>query len=193
MLNKKGIKDVEVKGKKVLVRVDFNVPLNENGVVIDDTRIVASVPTIKYLMDKGAKVILLSHLGRPKGEPNKKYSLKPVIQVLSNHLQQEVTFAPDDVVVGENAKQAIEAMQNGDVVLLENVRFREEETQNGEDFAKELASLGDVFINDAFGTSHRAHASNTGIASILPAYAGMLLERELDIIGVALDLSLIHI
>lgn len=187
MLNKKGIKDVEVKGKKVLVRVDFNVPLNENGVVIDDTRIVASVPTIKYLMDKGAKVILLSHLGRPKGEPNKKYSLKPVIQVLSNHLQQEVTFAPDDVVVGENAKQAIEAMQNGDVVLLENVRFREEETQNGEDFAKELASLGDVFINDAFGTSHRAHASNTGIASILPAYAGMLLERELDIIGVALD------
>lgn len=187
MLNKKGIKDVEVKGKKVLVRVDFNVPLNENGVVIDDTRIVASVPTIKYLMDKGAKVILLSHLGRPKGEPNKKYSLKPVIQVLSNHLQQEVTFAPDDVVVGENAQQAIEAMQNGDVVLLENVRFREEETQNGEDFAKELASLGDVFINDAFGTSHRAHASNTGIASILPAYAGMLLERELDIIGVALD------
>lgn len=187
MLNKKGIKDVEVKGKKVLVRVDFNVPLNENGVVIDDTRIVASVPTIKYLMDKGAKVILLSHLGRPKGEPNKKYSLKPVIQVLSNHLQQEVTFAPDDVVVGENAQQAIEAMQNGDVVLLENVRFREEETQNGEDFAKELASLGDVFINDAFGTSHRAHASNTGIASILPAYAGMLLERELDIIGAALD------
>lgn len=187
MLNKKGIKDVEVKGKKVLVRVDFNVPLNENGVVIDDTRIVASVPTIKYLMDKGAKVILLSHLGRPKGEPNKKYSLKPVIQVLSNHLQQEVTFAPDDVVVGENAKQAIEAMQNGDVVLLENVRFREEETQNGEEFAKELASLGDVFINDAFGTSHRAHASNTGIASILPAYAGMLLERELDIIGAALD------
>lgn len=187
MLNKKNIKDMDVKGKRVLVRVDFNVPLNEDGTINDDTRIVAAIPTIQHLIIKGAKVILLSHLGRPKGEPNSKYSLEPIVQTLADYLHKEVTFALDDKVVGESAKQAVSEMKDGEVVLLENVRFRKEETKNGLDFAKELASLGEIFVSDAFGTSHRAHSSTVGITEFLPAYAGLLVEKELRIMGKALE------
>ncbi len=187
MLNKKNIKDVDVKGKKVIVRVDFNVPLNKDGTINDDTRIVAATPTIQYLANKGAMVILLSHLGRPKGEPNPQFSLEPVVQTLADFLDKEVIFATDDNVVGENAKQAVSGMTEGDIVLLENVRFRKEETKNGLNFSKELASLGDIFVNDAFGTSHRAHSSTVGITEFLPAYAGLLIEKELRIMGKALE------
>lgn len=183
MFHKKNIKDVEVKGKKVIMRVDFNVPLDESGQITDQTRIIAALPTIQYLVEQGAKVILVSHLGRPKGEANKKYSLEPVAQVLADQLEREVIFATDDMVVGESAQKAIGEMKDGEVVLLENVRFRKEETKNEENFAKELASLADVFVNDAFGTAHRAHASTVGIAQFLPAYSGMLIEKELEIMG----------
>ncbi|SJZ43212.1 phosphoglycerate kinase [Garciella nitratireducens] len=187
LLNKKSIQDVDVKSKRVIMRVDFNVPLDENGKITDETRIIAALPTIQYLIEQGAKLILISHLGRPKGEPNKKYSLEPVAQNLADQLGQEVTFASDDIVIGESAKQAVSAMKDGEIVLLENVRFRKEETKNDEEFAKELASLADIFVNDAFGTAHRAHASTVGIAKFLPAYAGLLIEKELKIMGGALE------
>lgn len=187
MLHKKSIKEINVKGKRVIVRVDFNVPLDEEGTINDDTRIVAAIPTIKYLVDHGAKVILLSHLGRPKGIPNHQYSLEKIVQTLADRFNKEVIFAADDQVVGQSAKQAISEMKEGEIVLLENVRFRKEETENGLGFAKKLANLGDIFVNDAFGTAHRAHASNVGIAEFLPAYAGLLIEKELRIMGRALE------
>ena len=175
MLNKKTVDDLKVTGKRVLVRCDFNVPLKD-GVITDENRITAALPTIKKLIDEGARVILCSHMGKPKGEVKPELSLAPVAKRLSELLGKEVVFAKDDNVVGENAKAAVAAMQNGDVVLLENTRYRKEETKNEEAFSKELASLADLFVNDAFGTAHRAHCSNVGVSSILkPAVAGYLI------------------
>ena len=162
MLNKKSVDDINVKGQRVLVRCDFNVPLKD-GQITDENRLVAALPTIKKLIADGGKVILCSHLGKPKGEPKPELSLAPVAVRLSQLLGQEVKFAADPNVVGPNAKAAVEAMKDGDVVLLENTRYRAEETKNGEEFSKELASLADVFVNDAFGTAHRAHCSNVGV------------------------------
>ena len=156
-MNKKSIEDIQVAGKKVLVRCDFNVPLDENRNITDETRIDGALPTIKYLLDAGAKVILCSHLGKPKGEPKPELSLAPVAKKLSEKLGLEVVFAKDDNVVGENAKKAVAEMKEGDVVLLENTRYRAEETKNVDAFSEELASLADIFVNDAFGTAHRAH------------------------------------
>lgn len=187
MLNKMAIKDVDVKGKRVIMRVDFNVPLDQDKNITDDTRIVSALPTIKYLIDSGAKIILLSHLGRPKGQPNPEYSLKPVAQVLSGYLQKDVIFVSDERVVGDKTKEAVAKIKEGEVVLLENVRFRKEETKNESIFSKELADLGDIFVNDAFGTSHRAHSSTVGIAEFLPAYGGFLIEKELKVMGKALE------
>ncbi len=187
MLNKKTLKDVEVKGKKVLVRCDFNVPMNENNEITDDKRIVSSLPTIQYLLENGAKVILMSHLGRPKGEANHKYSLRPVAKRLTELLKKDVKFLQDDNVVSEDVKKNIESMKNSDIVLLENTRFRKEETKNGEEFQRELSSLGQLFINDAFGTSHRGHASNVGVSTHLPSALGFLVEKEIDIMGKALE------
>lgn len=187
MLNKKTLKDMDVKGKRVLVRCDFNVPMNEDGKITDDKRIVSSLPTIKYLLENGAKIILMSHLGRPKGEANHKYSLKAVGVKLTELLGKNVKFLQDDNVVSQKVKQDIDAMNEGDIALLENTRFRVEETKNGEDFSKELASLGDLFINDAFGTSHRAHASNVGVSTHLPSALGFLVQKEVDIMGKALE------
>lgn len=186
MLNKKTIENVEVTGKRVLVRCDFNVPMDENKNITDDIRIRGALPTIQYLMEKGARVILMSHLGRPKGEPNKKYSLEPVAKRLAELLNKGIIFAADDVVVGENAKKAASEMKNGEVLLLENVRFRKEEEKNNPDFSKELASLGELFVNDAFGTAHRAHSSTAGIADYLPCVSGYLIEKEIEIMGKAL-------
>lgn len=185
-MNKKNIEDVKVKGKRILVRCDFNVPMDENKNITDDIRIKGALPTIKYLVNQEAKVILMSHLGRPKGEPNKKYSLEPVAERLAQLLHQEVTFAADEEVVGTSAKKAVEEMKNGEVVLLENVRFRKEEEKNDPQFSKELASLGEIFVNDAFGTAHRAHASTAGIADYLPCVSGYLIQKEIDIMGQAL-------
>ena len=165
-LNKKSVDDINVKGKRVLCRCDFNVPLKA-GEITDDNRIVAALPTIKKLIADGGKVILCSHLGKPKGEPKPEMSLAPVAKRLSECLGQEVVFAKDDNVVGENAKAAVAAMKDGDVVLLENTRYRIEETKNGEAFSKDLASLADVFVNDAFGTAHRAHCSNVGVTQYI--------------------------
>ncbi|OLS03840.1 phosphoglycerate kinase [Tissierella creatinophila] len=187
MLNKKTLKDMDVKGKRVLVRCDFNVPMSEDGEIKDDKRIKSSLPTIKYLLENGAKIILMSHLGRPKGEANHKYSLKTVSIRLSELLGKKVKFLQDDNVVSEKVKQDIDSMNEGDIALLENTRFRKEETKNGEEFQKQLASLGDLFINDAFGTSHRAHASNVGVSTHLPSALGFLVEKEVDIMGKALD------
>ena len=187
MLNKKTLKDMDVKGKKVLVRCDFNVPMNEDGEITDDKRIRSSLPTIKYLLENKAKIILMSHLGRPKGEANHKYSLKAISIRLAELLGQNVMFLQDDNVVSEKVKKDIDSMNEGDIVLLENTRFRKEETKNGEIFQKELASLGDLFINDAFGTSHRAHASNVGVSTYLPSALGFLLEKEVAIMGKALE------
>ena len=189
MLNKKSVDDINVKGLKVLVRCDFNVPLKE-GKITDENRLVAALPTIKKLINDGGKVILCSHLGKPKGEPKPELSLAPVAARLSELLGQEVKFAADAEVVGPNAKAAVEAMKDGDVVLLENTRYRVEETKNGEAFSKELASLCDVFVNDAFGTAHRAHASNIGIAANIgegKSAAGFLMEKEIKFIGEAVD------
>ncbi len=187
MLNKKTVDDLKVTGKRVLVRCDFNVPLKD-GVITDENRITAALPTIKKLIDEGARVILCSHMGKPKGEVKPELSLAPVAKRLSELLGKEVVFAKDDNVVGENAKAAVAAMQNGDVVLLENTRYRKEETKNEENFSKELASLADVFVNDAFGTAHRAHASNVGIASTgIPTVAGFLMEKEIKFIGEAVE------
>ncbi len=187
MLNKKTLEDLQVQGKRVLVRCDFNVPMDENRNITDDRRITSSLPTIEYLIENGAKVILMSHLGRPKGEPNTKFSLQPVAQRLSELLNKEVVFAKDDKVVSENVKKIVSHMQDGDVVLLENTRFRKEEEKNEEAFAKELASLGDLYVNDAFGTSHRAHTSNVGISGQLPSAVGYLVQKEISVMGKALE------
>ena len=184
-LNKKTIEDIDVKGKRVLARCDFNVPLKD-GEITNDKRIVAALPTIKYLMEHGAKVILCSHLGRPKGEYKPEFSLAPVAKKLSEYLGVEVKLAQDPEVVGENAKKLAAELKDGDVMLLENVRFRAEETKNEENFSKELASLADVFVNDAFGTAHRAHCSTTGVAAYLPAVCGFLIQKEIKFMGGAL-------
>ena len=186
-LNKKTVDDISVKGLRVLVRCDFNVPL-KNGEITDENRIVAALPTIKKLIADGGKVILCSHLGKPKGEPKPELSLAPVAKRLSEHLGKEVVFAADANVVGENAKAAVAAMEDGDVVLLENTRYRAEETKNGEEFSKELGSLADVFVNDAFGTAHRAHCSTVGVVSyVKEAAAGYLIGKELKYLGEAVE------
>lgn len=184
-LNKKTIEDIDVKGKKVLARCDFNVPLKD-GEITNDKRIVAALPTIKYLMENGAKVILCSHLGRPKGEYKPEFSLAPVAKKLSEYLGVEVKLAEDENVVGDNAKAMAAELKDGEVMLLENVRYRKEETKNEENFSKELASLADIFVNDAFGTAHRAHCSTTGVASYLPAVCGYLIQKEIKFMGGAL-------
>ncbi len=183
-LNKKTIEDISVKGKKVLVRVDFNVPLAE-GKVTDDTRIVGALPTIKYLAGQGAKVILCSHLGRPKGEFNMKYSVEPAVRRLSELLGKEVALAKD--VIGDSAKATVAALKDGDICMLENVRFHKEEEKNDPAFAKALADLAEVYVNDAFGAAHRAHASTAGVAAYLPAVAGYLIGKELSVMGGALE------
>lgn len=184
-LNKKTIEDIDVRGKRVLARCDFNVPLKD-GEITNDKRIVAALPTIKYLMENGAKVILCSHLGRPKGEYKPEFSLAPVAKKLSEYLGTEVKLAEDAEVVGENAKAMADALADGEVMLLENVRYRAEETKNEENFSKELASLADIFVNDAFGTAHRAHCSTTGVAAYLPAVCGYLIQKEIEFMGGAL-------
>lgn len=184
-LNKKTVEDIDVKGKRVLARCDFNVPLKD-GEITNDKRIVAALPTIKYLKDHGAKVILCSHLGRPKGEYKPEFSLAPVAAKLSEYLGQEVKLAEDPEVVGANAKAMVAELKDGDVMLLENVRYRKEETKNEEVFSKELASLADIFVNDAFGTAHRAHCSTTGVAAYLPAVCGFLIQKEIKFMGGAL-------
>ncbi|HBG0291874.1 TPA: phosphoglycerate kinase [Clostridioides difficile] len=185
MLNKKTIEDIDVCGKKVLVRCDFNVPL-QDGVITDENRLNGALPTIQYLISKGAKVILCSHLGKPKGEAKPELSLAPVAKRLSEMLGKEAVFAADDNVVGENAKKATEKMENGDVVLLENTRYRKEETKNEENFSKELASLAEIFVNDAFGTAHRAHCSTVGAGEFLQErVCGYLIQKELKFLGEA--------
>ena len=184
-MNKKTIEDINVKGKRVLVRCDFNVPLNEKGKITNDNRIVAALPTIKYLMEHGARVILCSHLGRPKGEFKPEFSLKPVAARLSELLGREVPLAED--VVGPSAHALAEKLQDGDVMLIENVRFHAEETKNDPEFSKQLASLAEIYVNDAFGTAHRAHSSTEGVAHYLPAVAGFLIGKEISIMGDALE------
>ena len=188
MLNKKSVDDINVKGKKVLVRCDFNVPL-QDGKITDENRLVAALPTIKKLIADGGKVILCSHLGKPKGEPKPELSLAPVAKRLTELLGQEVKFAADANVVGDNAKAAVAAMNDGDVILLENTRYRAEETKNGEAFTKELASLCDVFVNDAFGTAHRAHCSNVGVTEFVKGdcVVGYLMQKEIDFLGNAVN------
>ncbi len=185
MLNKKTVEDIDVTSKRVLVRCDFNVPLDADGNITDENRIQGALPTIKYLMDKGAKIVLCSHLGRPKGEFNMKYSLAPVAKRLSELLGKEVAMAKD--VIGDDAKAKAAALGSGDVMLLENVRFHSEEEKNDAAFAKELASFGDIFVNDAFGTAHRAHASTAGVADYLPAVSGFLIKKEIDFLGNAVS------
>ena len=187
MLNKKSVDDINVKGQRVLVRCDFNVPLKD-GKITDENRLVAALPTIKKLIADGGKVILCSHLGKPKGEPKPELSLAPVAKRLSELLGQEVKFAADPEVVGPNAKAAVEAMKDGEVVLLENTRYRAEETKNGEAFSKELASLADVFVNDAFGTAHRAHCSNVGVTQyVKTSVVGYLMQKEINFLGNAVN------
>ena len=183
-MNKKSIENIEVKGKRVLVRCDFNVPLDADKNITDENRILGALPTIKYLIEKGAKVILCSHLGRPKGEFKPEFSLLPVAKRLSEHLGKEVKMATD--VIGESAKATVAALSDGDVCLLENVRYHAEETKNNPEFAKELASLADIFVNDAFGAAHRAHASTAGVADYIPAVCGYLIQKEIEIMGNAL-------
>ena len=186
-LNKKSVDDINVKGLRVLCRCDFNVPLKE-GKITDENRLVAALPTIKKLVADGGKVILCSHLGKPKGEPKPELSLAPVAARLTELLGQEVKFAADNEVVGPNAKAAVEAMKDGDIILLENTRYRAEETKNGEGFSKDLASLCDVFVNDAFGTAHRAHCSNVGVAELVDtAVVGYLMQKEIDFLGNAVE------
>lgn len=187
MLNKKTVDDLQVKGKRVLLRCDFNVPL-QDGVITDENRITAALPTIQKLVGDGAKVILCSHMGKPKGEPKPELSLAPVAKRLSELLGKDVVFAKDDTVVGENAKAAVAKMQDGDVVLLENTRYRKEETKNEENFSKELASLADIFVNDAFGSSHRAHCSTVGVTAFVQESAvGYLMEKEIAFLGNAVN------
>lgn len=183
---KKTVNDIQVKGKRALVRCDFNVPLKD-GVITDDIRIVSALPTIRYLMEGGARVILMSHLGRPDGEAKKEFTLAPVAARLAELLGTEVKFVSSDTVVDDKVREAVAALEDGQVMLLENVRFRKEETKNGADFAKELAQLGDFFVNDAFGTAHRAHASTAGVADYLPAVSGFLIEKEVEFLGNAVE------
>ena len=184
-MSKKTIRDIDLKGKRVFVRCDFNVPMDENKNITDNRRIVSAIPTIKYLIDQGCKIVLSSHLGRPKGEFKKDFSLAPVAVELSKQLGQEVLMAKD--VIGEDAKRLSENLQPGQVMLLENVRFHKEETDNDPEFAKKLASYGEIFVNDAFGTAHRAHASTEGVAHYIPAVSGFLIEKELKFLGEALE------
>lgn len=184
---KKTICDVDVAGLRVIARCDFNVPQNEIGEITDDSRITSSLPTIKYLIEKGAKVILMSHLGRPKGEANQKFTLAPVADRLSLLLGQKVIFKNDPKVVSEDVRKAAANLKNGQVMLLENVRFRKEETENAEGFSKELADLADIFVNDAFGTAHRAHSSTVGVATYIPAVSGFLMEKEVEFLGNAIE------
>ncbi len=184
-MNKKNVKDIDLKGKKVFVRCDFNVPMDENKNITDNTRIVAALPTIKYLLEQNCKIILASHLGRPKGEVKSEYSLKPVAKELSKLLGKEVVMAND--VIGEDAKNKVENLKEGEIVLLENVRFHREETDNDPKFAKELADMAEIFVNDAFGAAHRAHASTAGIAEYIPAVSGFLIEKELKVLGNAIN------
>ena len=184
-MNKKTIKDIDLKGKKVFVRCDFNVPLDENGNITDNRRIEAALPTIKYLLEQNCKIILASHLGRPKGEVNPKFSLKPVANELSKLLGKEIKLAED--VVGPSAKELTSNVKEGEIVLLENVRFDAREEKNDESLSKEFASMAEIFVNDAFGTAHRAHSSTAGIAEFLPAVSGFLIEKELEFLGSALE------
>ena len=184
-MNKKTIKDIDFKNKKVLVRCDFNVPMDENLNITDNRRIVAALPTIKYLLEQNCKVVLTSHLGRPKGEFKPEFSLAPVAKELSKLLGTEVIMAKD--VIGDDAKQKAENLKDGEVLLLENVRYHREETDNEPEFAKELAYFGEIFVNDAFGTAHRAHASTEGVTKYLPAVSGFLIEKELEFLGNALE------
>ncbi len=184
-MSKKTIRDIDVSGKKVLVRCDFNVPQDENGNITDNRRILGAIPTIKYLIDHNAKVILCSHLGRPKGEVKKEFSLAPVQKELSKELGIEVKLADD--IVGESAKKLTQDMKEKEVVLLENVRFDKREEQNDREFSKELASLAEIYVNDAFGTAHRAHSSTAGVAEFLPAVSGFLIEKEIKFLGEALN------
>ena len=184
-MNKKTVKDMELKGKKVLVRCDFNVPMDEEKNITDNTRIVAALPTIKYLLENNCAIILCSHLGRPKGEFKPEFSLQPVAKELSKLLDKEVIMAKD--VVGEDATSKAKALQPGQILLLENVRFHREETDNDPEFSKKLASMAEIFVNDAFGAAHRAHSSTVGVASYLPAVSGLLIEKELQFLGNALN------
>ena len=184
-MNKKTVRDVDLKGKKVLVRVDFNVPMDENRAITDENRIIGALPTIRYLVEHGAKTILCSHLGRPKGEVNPKYSLAPVARRLGELLGQPVKMAKD--VVGPDADAVVASLKEGEVALLENLRFHKEEEKNEEGFARKLASYADLYVNDAFGTAHRAHASTEGVAHFLPAVSGFLIEKELQFMGKALE------
>ncbi|MCI5971770.1 MAG: phosphoglycerate kinase [Anaerococcus sp.] len=188
-MNKKTVKDLDVKGKKVLVRVDFNVPLSKenNEEIADDTRIRAALPTIDYLLENDAKVILMSHLGRPKGEAKPEFALKPVADWLENHYKDKFHFFPSPEVVDDKVKEKVANLKDGEVCLIENTRYVAGETKNDPEFAKKLASLADLYVNDAFGTSHRAHASNVGVASILPSAVGFLIEKEIDVMGKALE------
>lgn len=184
-MSKKTVKDIDLKGKKMLVRCDFNVPMDENQNITDNTRIVAALPTIKYLLENNCSIILCSHLGRPKGEFKPEFSLKPVAEELSKLLNKEVIMAKD--VIGEDAKNKAENLKQGQIMLLENVRFHREETDNDEEFAKKLAEFADIYVNDAFGTAHRAHASTAGVAAYLPAVSGFLIEKELKFLGNAVN------
>ena len=184
-MNKKTVRDIDLKGKKVLVRCDFNVPMDENQNITDNTRIVAAIPTIQYLLDNNCKIILCSHLGRPKGEVKPEYSLKPVAKELSKLLGTEVKMAED--VIGESAKKLSANLQEKEIMLLENVRFHREETDNNPEFAKALSTMAEVYVNDAFGTAHRAHASTEGVAKFLPAVSGFLIEKELKFLGNAIE------
>jgi phosphoglycerate kinase len=184
-MNKKTVKDVDLKGKRVLVRVDFNVPLDDNQNITDETRITAALPTIKYLLEKDAKVVLCSHCGRPKGEFKPEFSLKPVANRLAELFPGKVSFATD--IIGDSAKALVANIKSGQIVLLENLRYHKEETENDAGFAKKLASYGEIFVNDAFGTAHRAHASTAGVANYLPAVSGFLIAKELDFMGGALE------
>ena len=187
MINKKSVDDINVKGKKVLVRCDFNVPLID-GKITDENRLVAALPTIKKLVADGGKIILCSHLGKPKGEPKPELSLAPVAVRLAELLGQEVKFVPSNVVVDDTVRAAVDAMNDGDIILLENTRYRAEETKNGEAFSKDLASLCDVFVNDAFGTAHRAHCSNVGVTQFVDTAAvGYLMQKEIDFLGNAVN------
>ena len=183
---KKTIKDIDVSGKKVLVRCDFNVPM-QNGEITDDIRITSALPTIRYLIENNAAVILMSHMGRPKGEPKPEFTLKPVAERLQKLLGQEIIFAQSDVVVDAGVEAAAAALKPGQVMLLENVRYRKEETKNEEPFTGQLAALGEIFVNDAFGTAHRAHCSTAGLAAYMPAVSGFLIEKEVKFLGDALE------
>ncbi|MGD9474096.1 MAG: phosphoglycerate kinase [Eubacteriaceae bacterium] len=186
-MSKKTVSDIDLQGKKVLMRADFNVPIDENGKITDETRIMAALPTMEYVLNNGGALILMSHLGRPKDAPDPKFSLAPVAKKLSEVLKKEVVFNEDGQVVGQVTKEAAKNLKAGQIMLLENTRFRPEEKKNDPIFSKELASLGDVFVNDAFGTAHRAHASTVGIAKVIPGVSGFLIQKELDFMGKALE------